>query len=27
VWREYSSPWDIAENGLAFIKKHLNETI
>jgi D-psicose/D-tagatose/L-ribulose 3-epimerase len=27
VWREYSSPWDIAENGLAFIKKHLNENI
>ena len=27
VWREYSSPWDIAENGLAFIKKHLKETI
>ncbi|MGC4034912.1 MAG: sugar phosphate isomerase/epimerase family protein [Chitinophagaceae bacterium] len=23
VWREYSSPWDIAEKGLAFIKKHL----
>ena len=27
VWREYSSPWDIAEKGLAFIKKHLNQTI
>ena len=21
VWREYSKPWDIATNGLAFIKK------
>lgn len=27
VWREFSSPWDIAEKGLAFIKKHLKETI
>jgi len=27
VWREYSLPWDIATNGLAFIKKQLNETI
>jgi D-psicose/D-tagatose/L-ribulose 3-epimerase len=21
VWREYSRPWDIAENGLKFIKQ------
>ena len=27
VWREYSLPWEIATNGLAFIKKQLNETI
>jgi len=24
VWREYSKPWDIAEQGLAFIRHHLN---
>jgi D-psicose/D-tagatose/L-ribulose 3-epimerase len=24
VWREYSKPWDIAENGLKFIKKMSN---
>jgi D-psicose/D-tagatose/L-ribulose 3-epimerase len=26
VWREYSSPWDIAEKGLAFIKQQISKT-
>ena len=25
VWREYSAPWDIATNGLAFIKQQCNK--